>query len=324
MEPRPAAKPKTRQPTRRYHLSPEALAHQTRPLSLIQAGPQALEALGLHRGLTAWQLAKLLFLDRPSATGNPRGAAAAKSAVNHYCLRPMKANGWVAVKPLGYYAKGFVVHTDLQILTKTGADLLDELLAEAGVAYRSRWSREIARWQPIDPVHFLRVQDGLVALKAAARFAGLAVVEWYDDKLVKELKAEGVWTAAIEPDAVVVFDDGVQRYAVVVEVDCGTEPLDGQARNAWSKKIPRYGELYAGLRRDPFWRERPVPTVLTLSPRWEELLRVTATHGGRGTYWFAPFDVLERPSTLFAHRWAVPFVDGGASLSGKIAAERAA
>lgn len=245
----------------RRHYDPALMAERKRPRAMIQAGYPALAALARYQALTSWQLAKLLFLGRPSSTGSPRGGEAAKSAANRMCLRRLKDHGYVTVIPaFSHHWSGPMAWLEVNVLTSAGVAQLNHLYLEDELLPSASYDgRALAGLTNADLTHQLAVADVLVVFEAAASLAGWQVIEWGDERALRSWAVSGHWQPRLAAGQALVIPDGYLRlqhadgrdHTFLLEADCGTEKLA-----AWQQKLGAYATFFAGLDdgHDPFWR----------------------------------------------------------------------
>ncbi len=318
----------------------------TRCLEAIRHGLDALLAIDRHRCLTSWQLARLLLLHEPSRGRLSKGAsvparaevartpAAARSAINQTCLRPLKDLGLVEVVRVFREQKSLIdghLSTnpiEVNILSAQGQKVLREYWEGLGQTERVRSGRKSRNVANQIQNHLLAVNDVAVALIGECAVRDTPVVSWLDDAQIKELRtARRLGNLPFEPDGLAVIQSGTTLVPLIVEVDLGTESIDSDAPNSWTSKMTRYQTYFrTGYPTDPLFAGMTRPIVLTATTvpaRLGRLLEATANVGGKQAYWatcldwFAPADIAETRNLTDAI-WRITGVDGFASMADHI------
>lgn len=230
------------------------------------------------------------------------------------CLRRLKNHGLIETLAHGVNdSPDKLRRVEYACLTRAGADYLKKTF---GPDFEVRWTPELRRSAILDNRHQMLIVDQIANLTGAFRQAG-GVLELLlvDDQLRPLIADRKVLFGNFRPDAVMVVRFGDTRKVYVVEIDTGTMPVSGIARNAVDKKIPNYADYYANrFDRDPFFAGLPQPQNLfiTNGPRRAEHLKdAILKAGGRRAYAVTTFAWLEPPQySALGQVWLIPTLDG--------------
>ena len=282
------------------------------PMEMIQQGWSALESLNRFPALTSWQVCKLLFLNTPNSQGVMRSEDAARAATNRYCLRRLKDQGLVAVKPIPRLDNP-LAKWEMNYLTKQGHALLTQHRSEQGFPTTPFRSPANLNYQTIN-LHAMGVIDAGISAMAGAGKYGMELSVWLDDVEIRSLSKQSKLIWPMEPDALLVIAYGQTRRAFFLEVDRGTESVASARANSFSTKMGKYKHYFQSLRQvDPLLGELPQPDVMiitTSQQRLQNLQTAAAKSGGRSAYWFTTQELLEPPYNFFGVVWQRIGLDG--------------
>lgn len=195
-------------------------------------------------------------------------------------------------------------------LDKKGAALL---VSELGIeASELDWQPKSQEENYPFLAHLLATTDLRITFQKACKHAGLALVMWLDEKI---LRTEGMndhvmlsgphgeqLATAVIPDAVVMLAHGGRRGLFFIEIDMGTVTVEPRLwqRKGWTKKVQAYcayvnTELYTNRYED---RPARILTITTGEKRLENLKVVTEKADGGSMFWFTTFAQALDPAQL--------------------------
>lgn len=291
----------------RVHFNPD-LARQYE-MGMIQAGWETLEALHRLRYLTSWQVAKLFFLGRPNHAGALRGQEAARKAANERCLRRLKDRQLVETRQVMLTHGTSWMRREYNVLTRTGHLLLRDHLAARGVN-PPEWSAARHEIAPEALAHALLINDVAIALTRSCEHHHWTLLAWIDDFAARAVQGQTAFTRFV-PDAAALVEYRGVRALYFIEVDRGTEPVASDAGNSWRTKMQRYRTYLSEVfPEDPFFRDAPLPLLLTTTTtieRLRHLMAETRTSGDPERSWFALSAWMEPPYDMLGAVWQRPF-----------------
>ncbi len=222
----------------------------------------------------------------------------ARDRSNRKCLLRLKDNGLIERLKVFHTHRvtGAFYQDAVNILTRAGAQLVQEHYDAAGSGQRVRWRPDLKRLTNATLDHELAINDLAIAAHRACWERRWELHDWHDDDLLARR------TTAFDgfiPDGFGVVDTGTRLVPVFVEIDRGTETVASPSGSTkdWRTKIERYlGYLNHRFRDDPLLAtlgyrpatlDRPlVLTVTTSETRLENMLAATAAVGGDHRFLF--------------------------------------
>jgi hypothetical protein len=245
----------------------------------------------------------------------PSEAAQIKAAYEHIIYH-LKTGGYIEARRFNLRAgDGHDSHTVTYNLTSKGAKVLQAHWDERGINAQVRFNSHTRHLTGgVQPEHWMKIKDALIAFEALAKGQERQLLGWHDDEQIKGfLKPKGYWRHRIEPDGYIHMDG----LCVLLEVDMAT-----MSAEQWRDKTRKYVELLNTWEDDPFFTGHPKPLFVFFFPshrRMDNIRQVIEKAGGRTNFWLATFDQLADPQVMIDHRFMVATHREGYTLSFKLA-----